>query len=285
MHARQRREHLCLTALCGLIVAAGRPALAARPLFPSSLYEVARGASGFELADFNNDGRTDVAVSGGRSIGELSILLADGQGGFEPDRRIGGLVASNVDSADLDRDGNTDLVVLSDYPFHRFTVLLGHGDGSFTPLPSQPVADPRPITIGDWNEDGQLDLAIGGYFDAYIFLGAGDGTFSPFQTIQPTVARQRSLLRLSRPREPLDCLDLAWLSRFDLAQDWGASPRRSSSSLTARRATVPRHAKPHGTRVHRVTGEGERSALVSPGRCRLPSTTAIHEPPGSRHGS
>ena len=64
------------------------------------------------------------------------------------------------------------------------SVFLGNGDGTFRPRVDYP-AGPLPsgsIGMGDFNGDGNLDLAVAslGSNSVSILLGNGDGTFRPW---------------------------------------------------------------------------------------------------------
>lgn len=80
-------------------------------------------------------------------------------------------------TADFRRVGKLDLVVAD----HNGAVwvLLGNGDGTFHSPTSYPaVACAQGLTVGDFNRDGKLDLAVLGCGMA-VLLGNGDGTFQP----------------------------------------------------------------------------------------------------------
>jgi hypothetical protein len=152
------------------------------------------------VADFNGDGKLDLAV-GGPSLttspsdydsGTVTVLLSNGDGTFKAPVTIAspsGFTVS-IAAADLNGDGKPDLVVsneenpaiMANYS-GLFLVLLGNGDGTFTDgMGSDSGFQPSAtsIAIADFNGDGKPDLAMASEFsDAItIQLGNGDGTFT-----------------------------------------------------------------------------------------------------------
>jgi hypothetical protein len=136
------------------------------------------------LADFNGDGKLDIAVSNFNS-NTISVFLNKGDGTFGSPvvTTIQTLGASNLGaivSGDFNEDGKTDLIVATVAGSQSDIVLLGNGDGSFA------QADPIPNSFGffqgrvaDLNGDKHLDLVAGGNGNMTVALGKGDGTFSP----------------------------------------------------------------------------------------------------------
>jgi hypothetical protein len=136
-------------------------------------------------ADFNNDGILDVAMCSADGDGNdpaiYSIFLGDGHGGFTAAASSAGFEGTGV-VADMNHDGILDFVTIAEAGGNPpvLTVYLGNGDGTFTDAgPDVNVfASGTPI-IGDFNGDGNLDIAIPSVSYMAVFLSNGDGTFGP----------------------------------------------------------------------------------------------------------
>jgi hypothetical protein len=139
--------------------------------------------SNFAIADFNLDGKLDLATSMQLTTG-VYVFLGKGDGTFAAPLFFdaGGDAGNNIGpvfTADLNSDHKPDLVVST---FNGISILLGEGNGSFQPyktvLPGSSL-----VAVGDFNGDGKPDLVVfpsAGNFVG-IALGKGDGTFSPPQ--------------------------------------------------------------------------------------------------------
>jgi len=134
-------------------------------------------------ADFNGDGRLDLAVSDVE--GDTGIFLGKGDGTFTQVDVLTGYPSEPafIGDGDFNGDGKLDLyVVRFGSSQSQFELYLGNGDGTFQA--TQPVNIPTSFGsdgIGDFNGDGFLDLAMGDGATGSInvLLGNGDGTFQP----------------------------------------------------------------------------------------------------------
>ena len=124
------------------------------------------------IADFNRDGKPDLAVTRVASddVGiQVRVLLGNGTGGF---RRAGSPIAVVYNEAagavaDLNGDHKSDLAVSS----FGVTVLLGNGAGRFRPAVDSPFPAPGvAIAAADLNGDGKPDLAVTGPNDAVTIM-------------------------------------------------------------------------------------------------------------------
>jgi hypothetical protein len=144
---------------------------------PASLGKMVAG-------DFNEDGKTDLAVSqigGGDQANR--VLLGSGNGTFSVQPEIknsfGFLDAIVVD---INGDGHQDLVLAMNGPV---AISLGKGDGTFVDTVFYQV-DPSlnpgffgGVSAADFNGDGKLDVVASGYNGYVVFFpGNGDGTLA-----------------------------------------------------------------------------------------------------------
>lgn len=152
--------------------------------------------SSVAVADFNGDGKLDLALtnsSSGTNYGVV-MLLGNGDGTFQSSPLLydGGLSPSAIVALDVNGDAKPDLVVAGGYGTGSLKVLLNHGGGTFPATVSYATAlNPQAAVVGDFNGDGEADIAVpsitysGGTTGTpvsgaiSVLLGNGDGTFKP----------------------------------------------------------------------------------------------------------
>ena len=131
------------------------------------------------VADFNGDGKSDLAVANANSH-NLSVLLGKGDGTFQAKTDYAtGSSPYSVTVGDFNGDTKSDLVV-SNNNNGTVSILLGKGDGTFQARTAYAAGSgPYSVVVGDFNRDGKSDLAVANYSDSKlsILLGKGDGTF------------------------------------------------------------------------------------------------------------
>jgi type II secretory pathway component GspD/PulD (secretin) len=151
--------------------------------FPRTDFPTGASPDAVAVADFNGDGKLDLAVVN-QSDNSVSILLGDGKGGFSSPTNFptaAGPVA--IATGDFDRDGHLDLAI-ADSTAGVVSVLRGNGDGTFAAAVSLPAGvGPAAILSKDLDKNGTADLIVANRGDNTIsvYNGFGDGTFSTRQ--------------------------------------------------------------------------------------------------------
>src|SRR5581483_4243101 len=152
---------------------------ASGPFLVAPTFQAGPRAFAITIADFNNDGFPDLATA--NDNGDVSVLLGDGNGSFEPSRDFAaGTGPTSLAAGDFNQDGYLDLVVGdtdSGAGKSKVALLLGNGDGTFQPPRFFSGKDGSYVVgVGDFNNDGLPDVIASGGSTTELFLGNGDGT-------------------------------------------------------------------------------------------------------------
>src|SRR5690349_14760240 len=157
---------------------------------PAASFPVGTNPQDVVTADFNNDGKLDLATSSyddATGDGSVSVLLGNGNGSFQPARTAAtGSYPFSLASGDFNSDGKSDLATANwGGGDNDVSILLGKGDGTFSSAVALNISDANPWSIasGDMNADGKPDLVLtshdelaGGYLS--VLLSRGDGSFA-----------------------------------------------------------------------------------------------------------
>ena len=171
------------------------------------------GGRGLVPADFNRDGKPDIAFA---HVGSgVTVMLNSGTGSFPSASNYTGGTPFRISAADLDGDGDLDLVT-SDQSVNNLYLFINNGSGVFTngaalAMPARPVS----IAVDDMNGDGTADL-VPTLADnrVMILTNLGNATFSAgtsYPTGQIAGYENAVLADVNRDGQP----DLLQVSNFN----------------------------------------------------------------------
>ena len=123
-----------------------------------------------DAGDLNGDGKLDAAVCGESHIAGdsvVTVMLGDGAGGFTNSTFSVDDLPSSVKIGDMNNDGIPDIVVAGALPGNTtgnyISTFLGNGRGVFALAQTLNLGQGNlkgDIAIGDFDEDGNLDVAF-----------------------------------------------------------------------------------------------------------------------------
>jgi hypothetical protein len=138
------------------------------------------------LGDISGDHLLDLVTIVNFGPGFINLLVGDGKGAFSAPSAVtlsGASFAGAAVVADFNRDGLGDVAATNNLPNNELAIFLNGA-----PAPAHyAIPDAQAIAVGDWNADGQPDLAVGAVVGTMVNLtiltGRADGTFVPMPVI------------------------------------------------------------------------------------------------------
>lgn len=154
---------------------------------PATTFAVGTTPYSVISADFNSDGKTDLAIANHAS-NNVSVLLGVGTGSFGAATNFAaGSGPRSIISVDFNQDGKADLAVANEGS-GTVSILLGNGSGIFNTALNFPIGvvdslgnsatNALSITSADFNGDSIPDLATSNSANNIsVLLGDGVGSF------------------------------------------------------------------------------------------------------------
>lgn len=170
---RETKSNLLVIGLAALLCPA--PTAAAPPVFQDQqTYAAGVPPIAITSADFNADGRSDLAVA--NAVSSVTILIANPDGTFTPAPSLGAASwGYGIAAADLNGDNKIDLAIVN-RGAGIVSLYWGNGDGTFQPYWSFAAGkQPYALAVGDLTGNGASDIVIANYSDNEIQVMLGDG--------------------------------------------------------------------------------------------------------------
>ncbi|MEP1096121.1 MAG: T9SS type A sorting domain-containing protein [Cyclobacteriaceae bacterium] len=143
-------------------------------------------AGSLDWGDYDQDGDLDLLITGSNSNGPITDIFQNTNGMFSATNAGLTIVGQNGDGygkwGDYDQDGDLDLIVGGlTAEFTKSTTIYTNTNGSFAPLESDIIqVNSGAVDWGDYDNDGDLDLAITGH-EHFVLLAKvyrnDDGVF------------------------------------------------------------------------------------------------------------
>ena len=143
------------------------------------LIPAAEGPRDVRAADFDGDGKLDLAVAL-YSSNEIGLWKGNGDGSFDPAARFNsrGRLPNRLQVSDINRDGKPDIVVSHRHPDDSIVIFYGEGQFKFgvsqeialgknINLPEQEIRD---IVVADFNGDKKPDIAAACYRSRQVIV-------------------------------------------------------------------------------------------------------------------
>ncbi len=143
-------------------------------LNPSKWFRTGFGPLAATAADYNGDGRLDIATADFHD--GMSVLLGNKEGFAAPRTYFAMSGPGFVASGDFDGDGKLDIILVAEHS-NDAHIFYGDGRGGFGHVQTFTTGGyPDSIAVGDFNKDGRLDFVVGAVYGNLVSVYLNKGS-------------------------------------------------------------------------------------------------------------
>lgn len=180
----------------GILLNQGNGTFGAKTTYNTGIYPAGQNPNYLVAADFNNDGKLDIATSNETS-NDMSVLLGSTTGTFNTavTYSVGGTAPIAIAAGDVNGDNNKDIIT-SNATSTNVSVFIGSGSGTFATPVNYTVTSSsaiRDILCFDINNDSNLDLVTCNSTEVKLLTGNGTGSFGATVTFTTGNANNSTL--------------------------------------------------------------------------------------------
>lgn len=220
----------------------------------------ASNPQGLRIADVVGDSNPDLIVGLYWAWG-INIFPGNGDGTFDANIYLNLSSITSVDVGDINNDGHLDIIATSDLATDKVYVLLNNNRSFDVAQKIEYSVSDNPKTgiLGDWNQDGKLDIAVVSESanKLGIMAGVGDGTFGAVTELV-TGAFPRGVASVDFDQD--GDLDLV-VSAYNA--DTVTQFTNNGAGVFTAGLSLACVGKPHGITVSDINGDGLKDLVVA----------------------
>ncbi|HCF61203.1 MAG TPA: hypothetical protein DFS52_24800, partial [Myxococcales bacterium] len=213
----------------------------------------AGGGDHFVAADFNTDGKLDIATP---NVEGATLFTGSGTGTFgAPAPAIGGFYPSSLAAGDFNGDDKLDLVTTVEGG--TISIFLFSGSAFGAPSHTYVGNNPVSVAVADFNRDGRRDIVFVDLVNVRVMFGDGTGAFEAPIDLPHSGSEPRYVMTTDFNGDGFADLAVANRDSADVTLFFGKGDRTFEPAVS-----YPVGPEPRWLAADDLTGDGKLDLLV-----------------------